>query len=106
MMKKIVFLSAIVITVWGCSKKMAPATSSNATVTTVVAESKPSAEMAAAGEITYTAKCGKCHKLPVTADFTSEKWASLVNWMAPKARLTDDEKKNVLAYVQSNAKAS
>ncbi|MFN8250596.1 MAG: cytochrome c [Ferruginibacter sp.] len=56
------------------------------------------------GQSTYNAKCGKCHGLKPTTDYTAERWVSIVQVMAPKARLTDAEKDNVLAYVKANAK--
>lgn len=57
-----------------------------------------------AGQATYNAKCGRCHGLKVTSDYTSDRWISIMQVMAPKARLDDTEKANVLAYVQANAK--
>lgn len=57
-----------------------------------------------AGQETYNAKCGRCHGLKVTTDYTSDRWISIMQVMAPKARLDDTEKANVLAYVQANAK--
>jgi mono/diheme cytochrome c family protein len=56
------------------------------------------------GQATYNAKCGKCHGLKVTTDYTAERWISVMQVMAPKARLDDTEKENVLAYVKANAK--
>ena len=56
------------------------------------------------GQATYNTKCGKCHGLKVTADFTADRWVSIMQVMAPKARLDDTEKANVLAYVKANAK--
>lgn len=56
------------------------------------------------GQATYTAKCGRCHGLKNTADYTADRWVGIMQSMAPKARLDDTEKANVLAYVQANAK--
>jgi mono/diheme cytochrome c family protein len=56
------------------------------------------------GQATYNAKCGKCHGLKVTTDYTSDRWITVMQVMAPKARLSDVEKENVLAYVKANAK--
>lgn len=56
------------------------------------------------GQSTYNAKCGKCHGLKPTSDYTADRWVSIMQVMAPKARLTDAEKDNVLAYVRANAK--
>ncbi len=56
------------------------------------------------GQSTFNAKCGKCHGLKPTTDYTADRWVSIMQVMAPKARLTDAEKENVLAYVKANAK--
>jgi mono/diheme cytochrome c family protein len=56
------------------------------------------------GQTTYNAKCGRCHGLKVTTDYTADRWISIMQVMAPKAQLTDAEKENVLTYVKTNAK--
>ena len=56
------------------------------------------------GQSTYNAKCGRCHGLKVTTDYTSDRWVSIMQVMASKANLTDAEKENVLVYVRANAK--
>ena len=56
------------------------------------------------GQSTYNAKCGRCHGLKVTTDYTVERWVSVMQVMAQKAHLDDTEKENVLAYVKANAK--
>jgi cytochrome c5 len=56
------------------------------------------------GQAIYSAKCGQCHGLKVTTDYTADRWITVMQVMAPKARLTDVEKENVLAYVKFNAK--
>ncbi len=56
------------------------------------------------GQSTYNAKCGKCHGLKVTTDYTADRWISIMQVMATKAQLTETEKENVLAYVKTNAK--
>lgn len=62
------------------------------------------ASPAVQGQSTYNAKCGSCHGLKVTTDYTSDRWVSIMQVMASKARLTDVEKENVLVYVRANAK--
>ena len=78
----------------------APATAGAAKVPAAGATKSP--EML--GQETYNAKCGKCHGLKVTTDYTVDRWISVMQVMAPKARLDDTEKENVLAYVKANAK--
>lgn len=132
-MKKILSAVALMILVWGCAKKITPAntaTGSNAPATaqmpvdyntgagtqppvensgtfgTKVAPKERSAEETTilAGQNIYNAKCGRCHGLKVTTDFTAEHWASILAVMAPRAALTDVEKENVYAYVKANSK--
>ena len=114
-MKKISIYFLIVTVIFSCTKKATPAkietlsvnkeaTISKPPVDEPIVNVAPSAEQITAGIATYVAKCVKCHALPVTTDYTSARWVGIVGWMAPKAKLSDDEKKNVLAYVQSNAK--
>ena len=64
----------------------------------------PETNAAIAGQATYNAKCGKCHGLKVTTDYTADRWAGILAVMAPKAKLTDIEKDNVYAYVKANEK--
>lgn len=64
----------------------------------------PETAAAIAGQATYNAKCGRCHGLKVTTDYTADRWASILAVMAPRAKLTDTEKDNVYAYVKANAK--
>ena len=56
------------------------------------------------GQSTFNVKCGKCHGLKVTTDYTADRWVSIMQVMATKAQLTETEKENVLAYVKANAK--
>ncbi|MEI7735520.1 MAG: cytochrome c [Ferruginibacter sp.] len=62
------------------------------------------ASPAVAGQSIFNTKCGRCHGLKVTTDYTADRWASIMQVMATKAQLNDTEKENVLAYVRANAK--
>ena len=64
----------------------------------------PQASAEIAGQATYNAKCGRCHGLKATIDYTADRWASILAVMAPRANLTDAEKENVYAYVKANSK--
>jgi len=111
-MKKLLVLVIIAVTVISCHKKMTPsATVVTAPPAPVVVDSAAvnkmnamNTTMVAAGQQVFVAKCGKCHGLKDPANYTQERWVGLVNWMAPKAKATDEEKSQVLAYVQHNAK--
>lgn len=56
--------------------------------------------------VEFITKCGRCHSLKAPANYTSNQWRPIMNEMAGKAKLTTDEKANVLAYVINNARAS
>jgi mono/diheme cytochrome c family protein len=56
------------------------------------------------GQQTYNVKCGKCHELKVANNYTKNRWDVVMKVMAPKAKLTQEETDNVLAYVWENAK--
>ena len=108
-MRKLLTLVIMVIGVYSCSHKVTPAAPVAATTPPVdsvhtVTATVEDATMVANGKLVYEAKCGKCHGLVAPEKFTKERWVGLVNWMAPKAKTTDEEKAEVLAYVQHNAK--
>lgn len=131
-MKKLLSALVLMILVWGCAKKITPAnsaTGSNApasqmpvdyntgagtvapventgTFGTKVEPKGKSAEetLIVSGQGIYNAKCGRCHGLKVTTDYTAERWASILAVMAPKANLTEDEREQVYAYVKVNSK--
>lgn len=67
-------------------------------------EKSPEETAAIAGQSTYNAKCGRCHGLKPTTDYTADRWASILAVMAPRANLNETEKENVYAYVKANAK--
>lgn len=56
------------------------------------------------GQKTFNAKCGRCHGLKVTSDYTDLRWVQIMQVMAMKANLSETEKANVLAYVRANCK--
>jgi cytochrome c5 len=124
-MKKVILLtlsSALILI--ACSRKTVPAKETGATSATkktentepgkvatplpVVADIQPATpndlSLAENGKIVYNAKCGRCHDLKNAADYTAERWEKILEQMAPKAKLTDDEKKQVAAFVNANCK--
>jgi mono/diheme cytochrome c family protein len=94
-MKKILVIIILTMAVASCAHK---------TIPTQTATTTPATGDAVAGKETYIANCGRCHSLKKPDNYTSEEWVPLVNKMAPKAKLSDADKANVLAYVQANAK--
>jgi cytochrome c553 len=58
----------------------------------------------ALGKTVFETRCGRCHGLKNTADYTSQRWEGILRSMAPKARLTQTEIQQVTAYVKANSK--
>jgi cytochrome c5 len=109
-MKKIsVSLLILTAIVFSCSKKTVPTTTTETpaaktdTVETVSPYKKVT-DIIAAGKVTYEASCKRCHALHNPNEYTASRWVGIVSWMAPKVPLKDDEKNNVLQYLQANAK--
>ncbi len=126
-MKKIVFISLISISIFiACSKKVTPATSATTPAKTEQATApimgktetgpataagpiqpvavKTDEALVEQGKMVYNAKCGRCHVLKATGDFTASRWDGILRDMMPKAKLNTDEQNQVIAYVKANAK--
>lgn len=108
-MKKILFASALAALVVACAPKVTPAASTTTETTTSstsapASTANPATAKIEAGHQVYTAKCGRCHALKEPSHYTAERWVPILQSMAPKAKLSEEETANVLAYVQANAK--
>ncbi|MGE7777432.1 hypothetical protein ACQKLP_22125 [Chitinophaga sp. NPDC101104] len=98
-MKTLIQLSLITVVLWGCAGGLNP--SNTAKVDAAFAKYEDSQ-----GKAIFREKCAKCHhyKLPETK--AAEKWPGIIDRMAKKAKLNDDQKADVLAFVTKHAKAS
>lgn len=95
-MKKIIAACiAFSIILVACHKKSIPAVDGSARYSKTDVET---------GQTVYETKCKKCHALKNTENYTTEKWPGILKSMAPKAKLTEDETKQVTAYVMTHAK--
>ncbi len=56
------------------------------------------------GKNIYMANCNKCHGYKQPETKPAEKWPKTIEKMGNKAKLTQDQKNLVLAYVVANAK--
>ncbi|PUZ28934.1 hypothetical protein DCC81_05525 [Chitinophaga parva] len=56
------------------------------------------------GKPIYVSHCAHCHKYQLPEYHTADQWVGIINKMAVKAKLSDDQKSAVLAFVQANAK--
>ena len=99
----IVFTAIVILT--ACSHKSTP-TAAVAPQQTPVQFNMMSAASPSVveGEKVYTAKCGKCHDLKKPSEYNAKEWTSIMRSMAVKAKLSTDEKSNVLAYVMNGSK--
>ena len=61
-------------------------------------------ETIAAGKTLYEGKCGRCHDLKDPKIYSTDRWSTILKAMAPRARLNDEQTKEVTAYVMANAK--
>lgn len=108
-MKKILTLSIVSLIVFACSHKTT--TTVTKTEETPAPSPKISAEAAAAVTIEqkgalYAASCVRCHKLVSPAKFTKEEWVGWLDKMAPKAKITPEQKSQIYDYVSANAKVN
>ena len=83
-MKKYFLLFAFALVVIACSKKSIPSTTTTQT-TTVTA----SAESIAQGKLLVEQYCVKCHKEPLPANYSVDRWNKVLPAMYSKAKLED-----------------
>lgn len=106
-MKKIFYSAALafiaISIVVSCAKKNTPS-SNTSTESSVVSKTVVNESDIAAGHQIFDQNCGKCHRIFTPEEFKEKRWVRIIDEMAPKARLNDNEKQKVLAYVVANAK--
>lgn len=56
------------------------------------------------GQSIYENSCGKCHDLPDPAEHSAQDWVGIMNRMAPKAKLTEEQHQIVYEYIVSTKK--
>jgi len=56
------------------------------------------------GRELYIDRCGKCHDLYQTSEYTKEKWAKIMNKMQKPAKITDEQKELIIKYINTNTK--
>lgn len=106
MKKALLFSLIIMLVIVACSPKSAP--SKSATVSGMPEMASISSEAAdiSAGHVLFTTKCTKCHKAKdkYVSGHTYSEALGVLNSMAKKANLTQDEIMQLAAYVNSVAK--
>lgn len=89
----------IAIVLWGCARGLNP--SDTAAVDAAFSKYENSE-----GKTIFREKCAKCHGYRLPETRTAEKWPHVIDEMAPKAKLNEEQKAAVLAFVTKYAKAS
>ncbi|WP_419869502.1 c-type cytochrome [Chryseobacterium sp. CT-SW4] len=91
-MKKIIASSFIIaVLLASCTQKASVVTGPVST----------SSEKLAQGKTIFENSCGRCHDLPEPTAHTSVQWVGIMNAMAPKAKLNDEQHQLVYDYVVS-----
>lgn len=98
MKSKWIAIIALSVLIFSCSKKVAaPVASNEVKVTEVIKPELPTA--IAEGKTLYENSCGRCHKLFPAAKHDKSGWSGTLDRMAPKARITEEQKKLVYDYL-------
>jgi mono/diheme cytochrome c family protein len=108
-MKKIIVICAasLSIAMFACHKKAVPTVADRTEIPP--APSKPAAPIYAAadveaGKAIYSVKCARCHPAKDATAYTTVRWEGILRSMIPKAKLNDEESRQVTAYAMVNAK--
>jgi cytochrome c5 len=104
-MKATITILVIAVIAFACHRKTV-ASSDNIVISNKTnAETKvANPEVASAGQTVYTNRCGRCHGLKKTENYTTQQWDNILKSMIPKAKLNDDESKQVTAFIMEHAK--
>jgi len=96
-MKKLIAVASLtMILIASCTPKASTPVAPAGPVATV-----SSAEQLAQGKTIFENACKRCHGLPDPAAYTSVEWVGIMNSMAPKAKLNDEQHQWVYDYVVS-----
>jgi mono/diheme cytochrome c family protein len=90
-----------VLVVISCSKKIATTTTTTAPapVTDPIILAKITE-----GKSLYESNCNKCHGLHNPGKYNEQQWTKHLDRMAPKAKISDEQKETIFAYLSNNAK--
>lgn len=71
------------------------------TISTTENQSRFSPEILEAKSV-YENNCANCHKLYSPKEYTAQEWRQILVTMQKKAKITDDEVKNIYSYLILN----
>ncbi|MEO7923642.1 MAG: hypothetical protein ABIR30_08180 [Chitinophagaceae bacterium] len=55
------------------------------------------------GKSVFMARCGRCHGLPEPGQYSAGRWETILATMMPRARLNNEQKVHLSAWVKANA---
>lgn len=94
-MKKIIVVASFTaILLTSCTPK-------TSTTAAPMGPAQSTAEQIAQGKTIFENSCGRCHKLPDPKSHNSVQWVGIMNSMAPKAKLSDEQHQWVYDYIVS-----
>jgi len=100
----VIIISSII---FACQRKAVASSDaiiiSNKTTSTVT-KGSASPEVMSAGQNIYSSRCGRCHYLKTVKDYIPQQWDNILKMMIPKAKLNNEEAKEVTAFVMEHAK--
>ena len=104
-MRSAIIIIGVTIVLMACQKKSLPVISERMTEPTIpLSETVNTISNPEAGRIVFANRCSRCHGLPETNLYTTTRWGTILELMAPRARLSKNEKQDVMAYVTAHAK--
>ena len=107
--QKLILPIALAGLILACHKKTVPEISSRTEFPPPPKSSMPSLpanspEAIAAGKTIFETRCNRCHDLKIVDVYTAERWTTILQTMIPRARLNEEQAKQVRSYVMANAK--
>jgi hypothetical protein len=86
-----------------CQKKAMPVITGRTTTPSAPKTEELKAPDLLAGKQLFTNRCGRCHGLPDPLQYTAKRWETIMDLMAPRAKLSKQEQIHVTAWVKENA---
>lgn len=92
-------LGALLAGLTGC--QMAPLPPASQAMASVGAKSGVTLASLENGRAVLTNRCVTCHALQPLAKYSKEKWQEIVEDMAPRAKLSETQARDLLAYIEA-----